>query len=143
MADQSVSPEINPEVITLADYDELLGRERDPEEPSFVCYPQPKDEVLVLNDRTGVSTVYSRKRSMGTVAARYYARHPAPDPEPWHLAEHGEVWLIVFEARPSEWLPVTTEYEGTEMHFWNGNQAWPVVSESIVNAVQIYPPTKE
>lgn len=82
-----------------AEEDERLGRWRWPEEPDYVVYPAANG-CLVLLELTGDTFFLHRDFLEGedepTRAARaYFAAHP--DPDPWHDAKPGEVWLLTID----------------------------------------------
>jgi hypothetical protein len=97
-----------------AERDEELGRWRWPENPDYVVYPDDDGDVIVLNERDGMSgigqtraTVDRYPNSFGADAARaYFESHP--ERKPWHDAKEGEVWVLTLDgdeipymARPS------------------------------------------
>lgn len=126
-----------------------LGRWRSEMKPHMVAYPMQGDDlwVRVVDERNGDTKEFSRKwkrdidnNDFEYVAEFYFRQHPPI--EPWHKAEHGDVWLIHYKDGEAS-MPFTMDRSEPEIHkdgvFRNLETYMSGKSESISDAEKLYP----
>ena len=124
--------------------DEELGRQRDPENNNMLWYVKPGDDewVRVVDERTGFSEDWYRDGLEDHFITASYVDSQASarryfdylgEPNPWRLAEEGDVWELTIDGEAGAYRKVRDRFIGHRQSLHEtdgviitaGRKVWP------------------